>query len=252
LNNIAAILILIFLSGVPILAQKPKSDREDEGLKGKVKNVITETADLSNASGKFVEGRREPSLNETYDADGSLIEQIFYDYMGNLSETRKYGYIDGQRTSKHERVRREYDPPPAALPSRATAKKWDPRYDWMYKYKYDANGNRIEKTIYQGDGSLWIRDVTKFGINDNKIEWARYSANGSLNFSSKSKYDEKGSESEQTYFNADGSVSSKYSYMYEFDQEGNWIKRVGSKWITKEGREFFEAQSVTYRKIAYY
>src|SRR5262245_29991013 len=127
------------------------------------------------------EGRRKPYLNETYDTDGNLVEQIFYDYMGNLREKRKYSYLDGERVSKHELARHEYDPPPAAPPSQATTKKWGSRYDWMYKYKHDAKGNRIEKTIYNGDGSLWIRDVTKFDSRGDKIEWARYSANGSLN-----------------------------------------------------------------------
>jgi hypothetical protein len=251
LKNIAIILIVALSSG-PTLAQKPKSDREDEGLIGKIKVVINETADLSNEAGKFAEGRRKLSTNETYDVDGNLIEQIFYDYMGNLRETRKYGYIDGDRASKHELTRHEYDPPPAVPPSTATAKKWDTRYDWKYKYKYAANGNRIEKAIYNGDGSLWIRDVTKFDINDNKIEWARYSADGSLNFSSKSKYDEKKNKIEETYFNADDSVSSRYSYTYEFDQEGNWIKQLRSKWVTKEGRSYFEVDKVMYRKITYY
>jgi hypothetical protein len=252
LKSIARILIVMFLMSFPTLAQKLKSDREDEGLRGKVKIVSTETADLSNESGKLVEGRRKPSLNETYDVDGNLIEQTFYDYMGNLSETRKFGYVDGERVSKHERTRHVYDPPPAAPPSQATNKKWDPRYDWMYKYKYDARGNRIERTIYNGDGSLWIRDVTKLDSNDNKIEWARYAANGSLNFSRKSKYDEKGNEIEETYFNADGAISNRYSYTYEFDQMENWIKRVGSTWVNKGEKSSLELKSVTYRNITYY
>jgi hypothetical protein len=117
---------------------------------------------------------------------------------------------------------------------------------------YDARGNRIERTIYNGDGSLWIRDVTKLDSNDNKIEWARYAANGSLNFSRKSKYDEKGNEIEETYFNADGAISNRYSYTYEFDQMENWIKRVGSTWVNKGEKSSLELKSVTYRNITYY
>jgi len=94
--------------------------------------------------------------------------------------------------------------------------------------------------------------VTKHDSNDNKIEWARYSADGSLNFSSKSRYDEKGNEIEETYFNADGAISGRYSYTYEFDKNGNWIKRVESTWVNKGEKSSFELKRVTYRNITYY
>jgi hypothetical protein len=45
---------------------------------------------------------------------------------------------------------------------------------------------------------------------------------------------------------------SKYSYTYEFDAQGNWIRRVSSKWVTKDGKSLFEPSSVNYRKISYF
>jgi hypothetical protein len=65
--------------------------------------------------------------------------------------------------------------------------------------------------------------------------------------------DDKGNRVEWTIFEVrDGTISSKLSYVYEFDAKGNWIKRTSSKWVTKDGRSYYEPENVYYRKIMYY
>ena len=43
------------------------------------------------------------------------------------------------------------------------------------------------------------------------------------------KYDEKGNKIESNRYNSDGSLYIKWTYKYEFDKQGNWIKRIDFK-----------------------
>lgn len=40
------------------------------------------------------------------------------------------------------------------------------------------------------------------------------------------KYDEKGNQIEENLYNSDSSLSSKWTFQYEFDKQGNWVKRI--------------------------
>ena len=50
---------------------------------------------------------------------------------------------------------------------------------------------------------------------------------GTLTEKSTYKYDEKGNKIEQNYYYVEGKRS-KFTYKYEFDAVGNWIKKTGS------------------------
>jgi TonB family protein len=250
--------IFVFIAGLlcvcSILAQAKKSDREDAGLKGKVKTVFAQDARLSESGGQWIEDNRLPSYEETYDEQGNITKRLAYDYRGNLRDTTIYTAIDGQKTSKWESIHHDYDPPPAmAPPSSGTPKPRDPRFDNRYVYKYDSRGNRTEETLYKSDGSQGNRNVTTFDDKGNKVKWEHYTAEGELNFSNTSKFDSKGNLIEVTYYHANGTISSKYSYAdYVFDTNGNWTKRKTLKWTTKDGQSLFEPYQITYRTITYY
>jgi hypothetical protein len=95
--------------------------------------------------------------------------------------------------------------------------------------------------------------VRKFDSKGNRIEWARYTADGTLNYRETIEYNAEGQETEETYYKDDGSIGSKYSYSdYQVDSKGNWTRRVKSKWVTKNGKSYFEPQEVTYRMVTYY
>ena len=57
---------------------------------------------------------------------------------------------------------------------------------------------------------------------------------------------------EETIFRANISVGEKWSYSYEFDSNGNWIKRKRMKWVTMDGKSSSELYDVTYRSITYF
>lgn len=242
---------------IPAYAQSQESDREDGGLKERVKSILEEDAKFSNESGKRVETKRVPSSAVSFDEKGNFTQQVFYRSNGNVHFTIKYSFIGGDKTStiKYEEDASSPPPPPAPAPSssQVNTRPSDPRFDNKYKYKYDSQGNRVEEATYRSSGALSITDVSKFDPKGNRIEWARYTPTGELNFRKTISYNDYGQDVEVTYFHGDGSISEKDSYTdYEIDSKGNWIKRVESKWVTKNGKSYFEPYQVTYRKIMYY
>lgn len=232
------------------VAKKLKSDAEDEGLKGRAKTVFTESQDLS---GTWSVQKRKPSAMEYYNEQGNLTKRESYDYMGNLSDVTVYGYLDGDRASHFKSIEHEYNPPPMMIaPAPGGEKpKYDPRYSHKFKFKYDDRGRLVE-TVWNGnDGKLWLRYV--YNYKGNQKEELVYSADGSLNQKYLYTLDDKGNETDEVNYNIkDDSIRSKYSYVYEFDAKGNWIKRTTSEWAKKDGKESLEPAWITYRTLTYY
>src|SRR5690606_10874293 len=67
--------------------------------------------------------------------------------------------------------------------------------------------------------------VDRFG----NIEKGKRERNDSWDRDLQRKYDEKGNNIESNRYNSDGSLFSKWTYKYEFDKQGNWIKRIDFK-----------------------
>jgi preprotein translocase subunit YajC len=191
-----AVIITIMFFAVTACAQKRMSDRDADGLKGKVQKVVTESAKLTNESGNWVEAKRQMNSVVIYDAEGNRMKREGYDYRGNLFQINEYSFIDGDKVVRMETIRHEYDPPAVAVaPStnKENAKPSDPRYTYKFKYKYDDKGNRTEEAWYHNDGSLWLRYVSVYDDKGNEVEWFRYTGDGKVNGRSVSSYDAKGS-----------------------------------------------------------
>jgi len=232
----------------PVLA-RVRSDAEDEGLRGKVKTVFTESEDLS---GTWSVQGRKPNGKEYYNSLGNLTKREFYDYKGNLYEITVYGYLDVGRVSRSKRIEREYNPPPIVLagPAGPTPKP-DPRYSNKFTFQYDEAKRLTEKSWFMNNGELQIRYVYKY--SGNHREELVYSADGSLNQRYLAILDGKGNETEQTSFETrGGAIRDKYSYTYEFDAQGNWVKQTTSKWMTKDGKSQYVPAYINYRTIVYY
>lgn len=232
------------------VARRSGTDTQDEGLHGMVKTVFRESEDRS---GTWAVGTRKPTSMEYYNVQGNLTKRESYDWKGNLSDITVYGYLDGARVSNWNTISREYNPPPmmgVSLPGEAKP-KYDRRYAHKFDFTYDNQKRLIEKTWIGNDGKLWMRYVYKY--SGNQKEELVYSANGSLNQHYLAVLDEQGNEIEETIFEGrDGKIRRKNSYAYEFDAKGNWTKRTSSKWVTKDGRSFYEPANVDYRTFTYY
>jgi hypothetical protein len=232
------------------VAERAGSDASDEGLRGRVKSVLTESQDLSGTWS--IQTRKRNSL-ESYNEKGNITREERYDYKGNLSEVTVYGYIDGRRVSASKMVEHEYNPPPMRIEPApgAAVKTSDNRYGWRYEFKYDDQKRLTEKTYFQSNGDVWLRYVYKY--TGKQQEELVYAEDGSLNQRYLLIFDDKGNTVEKTSFDTrTGAVEWRQSYTYEFDSHGNWTRRTASKIVTKDGRELREPSSVYYRTITYY
>ena len=242
----------IALPQFPVVA-KAKSDAEDEGFKGRVKKVVEDSEDRS---GTWSAQGRKLSSVVYYDKNGALTQRDAYDSQGNPFQITVYGYINDKRVSNSNMTRYEYDPPPAAAPpgtsSTKTIKKNDPRYEYSFEYRY-VNGKLAEFQMFGNDGRKGMRYVYKH--SPNKIEELVYTEDGELNQRYLSTLDSTGNVTEMVDFGLDNYElygDRKYRYSYEFDDEGNWIKRTTEMEITQNGVAEFQPYSFDYRTITYY
>jgi len=227
-------------------APRAGSDAADEGLRGPVKSVRSEIQYLSETP--VIKAVTGSSLT-TYNKNGNKLRTERYDFKNNLDRIEVYGYLDGSRVSASKFIQREYSLPVGTtrLPSN---KKEDPRYQLRFEFKYDEKKRLTEKTRFLSDGDILERSVYKY--EGNQKEELVYSETGSLVQRNLYILDDKGNEIENTGFTADGSVYAKRSYTYEFDSNGNWIKRTSSGNVVSDKRPRLEPPSVRLRTITYY
>lgn len=236
----------------PVVA-KLTSDAQDEGLKGKVRKVITESEDQSGTWS--VQGRKFSSV-AYYDQNGALTQRDSYDSQGNPFQITVYGYIDGKRVSNSKMTSYEYDPPPAVVPSGAlnakSSLKKDQRYEYSFEYRYE-NGKLAEKQMLFNDGRKGMRYVYK--RTSSQVDELVYSEDGDLNQRYLSVIDTNGNEIERTDFGlANFKIygDRKYKSSYELDENGNWIKQTNWKAVLENGSQNWQTYSVYYRTIVYY
>ena len=129
------------------VAARVGTDAMDEGLRGEVKTVYEENEDLS---GTWSTQGRIPRSKDFYNKNGNLTRDESYDYKGNLSDIRVYGYIDGARVLNLKSIEREYNPPGVVIagPPGAAKPKSDRRYSNKFTYRYDEKKRLIEKTAF--------------------------------------------------------------------------------------------------------
>lgn len=126
---------------------------------------------------------------------------------------------------------------------------------WAYKtvYEYDDNGNKIKIASYNSDGSLKDRYAMSYKYDDkeNQIEQAFYKSNGSLERKYVFNYDGKRNVIDNAAYASDGSFVCRISYEYEFDKNGNWVKRNS---FENHSQNFQNGivQTIAVREIEYY
>ena len=226
------------------VAPRAGTDARDEGLRGPVKSVLTETQEL-------VEGDSEKERHrDTYNEQGNLVKSEWYDDKGNVGSVKVYGYIDGSRVSTVKDTYARHDPLTVKVETPPGSKAPDPRFQYKCEYKYDQKKRLIEETTFLNDGELWMRTVYKYGPNHK--EKLDYSEDGRLGQRVLFKLDEKGNEVQETVYNSNGEARYKTTYVYEFDAKGNWTKRTAKRVELKYRHELPLPDAVSVRTITYY
>ena len=195
------------------------SDRDLEGLKGKVKLVESWSEDAG-ANGKPLR-KPEVMTSDTYDEQGNQIASTSY-YTG---ERNTYFTLDGERVSKSERITND---PRVIIQGMATIETpggnepRDKRYDSKYKYEYDQNGKIIQWSKYMNDGKLWT--VRKYVYDSiGRLVSEKGAIEGRPRYEEILKYDSNGNEVESTYIDYVG-ADKETSYFrygnYRLDKAG--------------------------------
>jgi hypothetical protein len=242
-------------SPLPQTPEAPRvgSDADDEGLRGPVRSIRTESQFLWGTPLTKVETETRTSLT-MYNEKGNKVRRESYDFKNNLDRITVYGYLDGHRVYASKIIPREYGPQPGNgiggggySPSN---KERDPRYDHRFEFKYDEKKRLTEETDFSSNGDIFLRYVYKY--EGNQKEELIYVQDGSLTTRALYILDDKGNAIERTDFAPDGSVRSKISYTYEFDSKGNWTKRTSSWKVVNDKYRQLMVPSVELRTITYY
>ena len=232
------------------IAATGDSDLVDENLKGKVKMVVVERSDVSQQS---VASPRKMSHLMLFDEKGRLLQRDYYGD-GRPHLITQYGYIDGKRVAKSRAITYDDDPPAPPAPPEITADT-SPR-DWRYDLVYESiylDGKLAETKAFLNNGKLSSRTVYK--RSKDQIEKSAYNMKGELYQDSLMKLDKDGNVIEETtisLYNNRVLGDRKFRYSYEFDKQGNWIKKSASREVIENGKAVFKPFSVLFRSITYF
>ena len=130
----------------------------------------------------------------------------------------------------------------------------------LKRYKYKSNGELDEVLTFERESNEWkptkeFFNETKslfYSTNNRSFTQLKFDTEGKLKYVYTSLGDGKGNPLEIVTYFADGSIKEGYRYEYEYDAQGNSIKEIKHKWITQDGKSFFQPTEVTYRKIEYF
>lgn len=166
-----AILISLLL-GASIGAQKRKSDRDLEGLRGSVKVVRVETAKLKHKAGQWVEAKRELEYTSRYDEKGDLVEKVFPWRGPSFHNRHLYSYDEkGNRLEKQSREG-VITPPRLTDFSGGHRAVDDGSFLLKWTMKYDGDGNRIEEQAFFTGTRPAMKTIHKYDGGSRRVETA--------------------------------------------------------------------------------
>jgi uncharacterized protein YxeA len=251
------VMVGMFLAQSMVAQKRATSDRELYLLKGPVKTVRVERAEIKLSEGQATEGRRQLQSITTYDETGNMLEAIRCNYDGSVLDKTVF---------THDGVRKQTE----------TTSKADGTVISKLIYSYDAEGREIGSSLFGADGNLRHTGKRNYAPDGKQIEAALFNPDGSLMNRTVFNYDSEGKHVEDVVYNATGQVmqgtassgdqlkavlynedgtifyeSVRQAPTREYDSRENWIKqiaptRVSQGGITKESIE------VIYRTITYY
>lgn len=256
-----------------------KGDNVSEGLfEGNTVEIYNNTGYLLEEKNFYYDGSVYLSVLYSYDEKGKLVNR------SNFNHGKK-GYSKEFEYDENGNMINEYDLTPTGIAQRNWAYKYDKKgnniersytyfldesNDFKTLYEYDNDGNKVQESTYDKYGIQNTIIFYKHDTNGNLIEEKVYSKSD-LFYTNEFKYDSKGnilediqttSENEKikisNKYDSNGNLISKirissqnkeydfnYSYQYDYDNLGNWIKRVK---FTNGKPQFIRERTIEYYK----
>ncbi|MDR1593484.1 MAG: hypothetical protein LBS43_03220 [Prevotellaceae bacterium] len=251
-------IIRIFTTGIlslfTVVSYGQSFNCKDMALKGNVKNISETQYKLNEINPglnevlltKFSFNRNCQKTEElTTDVGGEIKNKhaVTYDKSGNITSenketptvkgyfTTKYRYDANKRLSKKEVSSNGrlfathiyyYDANGNVNRKEIKKKAGTDIYDEEFEYKYDGK-NRLVEEIHR-DGTKFNRIEYKYNDKDQLIRRAEHNERGGITFETDYAYDELDNLSSETSAYR-GNSTFNYSYVYEYDDQGNWINK---------------------------
>jgi hypothetical protein len=206
----------------------------------KIHTIERETIQVQkDQSGELVEVGRYNKRKTTYDEQGKVISEY--------PEIPRCGYSDPlKRKIKYDSSGRmiEYN---AYLNGRL----WS-----QLLHRYDTQGNLLEVVMYDYRGALEFKWVNSYDASGNLIEAIKYTHNGTRRGRLEHKeiyaYNEHGDETDYKNYASDGKLDYWSRNEYEYDEKGNWVKRVFYRKVVDGKERPADPSEITHRITTYY
>ncbi len=204
-----SIILLTLLSITACSVRKIKrTDLEKKHLRGKVKSVKMTKYKTIAKKDKIEKGQVWGNIRKyTFNYQGYIVEETLYKN-GTLGERYTYQYDD-----KGNQIKRSWYNSDGSLEDKTT-------------YLYDDRGNKVKRDCYNSDGSLRIKWTYQYNDRNKLIKLAKYNADGSLRFKNIYQYDDRGNKFRQDCYKSDGSLRYKNTWKYQYDNQGNWVRKI--------------------------
>lgn len=250
---------------------KTKTDAEDGNFKGRVKEVLTEQENIYD--GVLADNRTSEELKQ-FNEKGYLTREVHFSGESPIRIISYSHLADGTLTS----TKLILGSPPNGATVGLGANRTDKKVTRETKFKYREDGRPGEITIYE-DGNMIQRSILTYSANKRETETWEYFRVLRAQTESRSKLieivDANGNVLESTteQFASGGDTmkpgdryeqkvaEEKCEYTYEFDSQGNWIKRtkllrtfarLRGNTVYTETVKVPVPSLVTYRSITYY
>lgn len=245
---LATLISLLSISGN---AQKKISDREFDGLKGRVKSVFSSFTYFENVAGKISEKQSGVKFEKYYDENGNITQTLNY----VVGDKNIYTLIEGNITFKTIKIDGVGG---SGISSNSTStnkqNSRNERYSIKFGYKYDKKDRITEETLYSNDNSLISKTVYKYDEQGRIKETERYNSE-KISSRQTLKFDDKGNVIEEmlVFLNIKGEdgITKKYYSDYKFDAQGNWTERTETANYKRSGK-ISVVKTIDHRKINYF
>ncbi len=239
-SNYLAQLPLTWQASVNAAGALAITEKEDEGLLGNVRIVMTKEAEIDNSRDTPIEAEPKLKLRKEYNELG---ESIRYTSYGNNNDVRMDMIIEYD-----ERGLKSY-----STMSFRGEKKGEKRYTDAENLDLKLNYRSYsitKESEYTSANNLKVKKAVTYDRNGREIEDVRRVSDGT-NLKILIKYDSEGRKIEEQRFR-NGVLEDVYQFVYKIDGRGNWIRQT----------EFYSSPKfpdvrpiptkVVYREIVYY
>lgn len=271
-------MIYIILAGFAS-TDEPVSDCERSRLKGDVKSILETRLNGVDIGDTLARGEITFKKLTKYNNKGFTTEAVIYNNNGKSSILSYKFDTAGYQTGLDEYTEDQTHWLSVEYKLDPSGNKLEAIFDWLGKggydeirekteqlyevidrnpwdrviYKNDYRGFHLEEVYMKNSGKKLFKFRHRYDILGNRIEMIYYNSKGRTSWETKYKYDRNNHLVESILFKSNR-VAAISKFTYEYDPEGNWIRRVEERKVHYNilTAHLVEGTFVTEREIEYY